>query len=102
MPEIETYDTGSKLNGIKDVTGTTSGTKTFLDSYSRLIGLDDQNDLHEVKVSHDGFLSTIDNSNGLSIARGNVSGLSFIHKFGNAPDFDSGDNIVSIWDGADD
>lgn len=38
----------------------------------------------------------------LEIARGNISGMTFIHKFGEAPDFDSGDNFVTIWDGAND
>jgi len=39
---------------------------------------------------------------GLEIARGNISGVSFIHKFGKAPDFDSGDGFVTCWDGAND
>ncbi|UCF13177.1 MAG: hypothetical protein JSW06_02690 [Thermoplasmatales archaeon] len=39
---------------------------------------------------------------GLAIAKGEVEGTSFIHKFGSAPDFDTGDNRVTIWDGADD
>jgi len=36
----------------------------------------------------------------LEIARGNVKGYTSIHKFGNAPDFDTGDGSVDIWDGA--
>ena len=39
---------------------------------------------------------------GLSIAKGDVPGTTYIHKFGNAPDFDSGDGYVTIWDGAND
>jgi len=38
----------------------------------------------------------------LAISRGDVSGKSTINKFGNAPDFDKGDGVVTIWDGADD
>ena len=38
----------------------------------------------------------------LEIARGNIIGHSTVHKFGNAPDFDTGDNEITIWDGADD
>jgi hypothetical protein len=45
---------------------------------------------------------TEDNSSGLSIAEGKVTGKTFIHKFGEAPDFDTGDLEVTIWDGADD
>ena len=36
----------------------------------------------------------------LELARGNIPGMSFVHKFGEAPDFDSGDGFVDIWDGA--
>ncbi len=46
------------------------------------------------------FLDTLPANNMLEIARGNVSGMTFIHKFGEAPDFDTGDNFVDIWDGA--
>lgn len=38
----------------------------------------------------------------LEIARGNITGHSVVHKFGNAPDFDTADNEVTIWDGAED
>lgn len=55
-----------------------------------------------VKVTTDGNLSISDNSSGLSIAAGNVTGISFVHKFGFAPDFDTTDGTVTIWDGADD
>lgn len=47
----------------------------------------------------DKILGLVDNS-GLAIAKGDVPGTTFIHKFGNAPDFDTGDNQVTIWDGA--
>jgi hypothetical protein len=57
---------------------------------------------HNVGITHDGDLTISDNSNGLAIAQGNVTGATFIHKFGHAPDFDTGDNEVTIWDGADD
>ena len=57
---------------------------------------------HNVKTTHDGYLAISDNSSGLSIAQGDVTGASFIHKFGEAPDFDSTDGIVSMYDGADD
>ena len=39
---------------------------------------------------------------GLAISSGDVVGRTFIHKFGAAPDFDTGDNEVYVWDGADD
>jgi len=36
----------------------------------------------------------------LEVARGNIEGHSFIHKFGEGTDIDSGDGFVDIWDGA--
>lgn len=55
-----------------------------------------------VKTTPDGDLKISDNSNGLSIAEGNVTGKSFVHKFGKAPDFDNSDGEVTLWDGAED
>lgn len=55
-----------------------------------------------VGVTADGDLTISDNSSGLAIAEGNVTGKTFIHKFGAAPDFDNGDGEVTIWDAAED
>jgi hypothetical protein len=55
-----------------------------------------------VRTTIDGDLKISDNSSGIAIAKGDVTGASFIHKFGNAPDFDTGDGEVTIWDGAED
>jgi hypothetical protein len=41
-------------------------------------------------------------SGGLAISSGNVQGQTNVNKFGNAPDFDTGDGEVDIWDGAND
>ena len=41
-------------------------------------------------------------SSGIDIPLGNVTGKSVVHKFGEAPDFDTGDGSVNIWDGAND
>lgn len=38
----------------------------------------------------------------LEVSKGNISGTTFWHKFGLAPDFDTSDNTVDIWEGADD
>jgi hypothetical protein len=52
-------------------------------------------------TSRDGLkVSNIES--GLAIARGDVPGDTFIHKFGNAPDFDAADGFVTVWDGAND
>lgn len=47
-------------------------------------------------------LRVTDAESGLAVAKGDVVGHTFTHKFGNAPDFDTGDGQVTIWDGADD
>lgn len=67
-----------------------------------LTGENGDGNWHNVKTNADGHLSVIDRSSGLSIAAGDVSDHSFVHKFGNAPDFDQGDGEVTIWDGAED
>jgi hypothetical protein len=41
-------------------------------------------------------------SEGLAISEGNVTGKTFVHKFGEAPDFDTTDGEVTVWDGAND
>ena len=38
----------------------------------------------------------------LEVSKGNISGSTYVHKFGQAPDFDTGDGEVNMWDGADD
>ena len=43
-----------------------------------------------------------DYTKGVDISAGNVTGSTFIHKFGDAPDFDTADGSVTIWDGAND
>jgi hypothetical protein len=56
----------------------------------------------DIGASASGNLKVSDAENGLAIAKGEVSGSGFEHKFGNAPDFDSTDGIITIWDGSDD
>jgi hypothetical protein len=67
-----------------------------------ITGQDHEGHWHNVRTSHNGDLSVVDTASGLSIAKGDVTGQSFIHKFGNAPDFDFADNPVTVWDGAND
>ena len=69
---------------------------------SAITGEDSLGNWQNVSVTQDGNLSISDESSGLSIARGNVVGVSVIHKFGDAPDFDIGDGFVTVWDGAND
>jgi hypothetical protein len=49
-----------------------------------------------------GNLRTTNAESGLAIAAGDVVDHSFVHKFGEAPDFDTTDGYVTIWDGAND
>ena len=67
-----------------------------------LTGVNGDGTWYNVKTTTDGNLATVDRGNGLSIASGEVTGSAFIHKFGQAPDFDISDGFVTIWDGADD
>jgi len=69
---------------------------------SAITGEDPTGTWRNVNTTQDGDLSISDNSSGLSIAQGLVTDTTFIHKFGNAPNFDSADNEVTVWDGASD
>jgi len=42
------------------------------------------------------------NDYGLQIAKGEITGTTYVHKFGQAPDFDTADGEITVWDGADD
>jgi hypothetical protein len=55
-----------------------------------------------IQATHSDNLKVANVEDGLSIAKGDVIGTTFIHKFGDAPDFDVTDGYVNIWDGADD
>lgn len=67
-----------------------------------LTGIDTNGVFQNVNTTVDGNLSISDNSSGLAIAKGDVTGHSTVQKFGNASDFDSGDGIITVWDGAED
>jgi len=53
-------------------------------------------------IDDDGHLQVSDNHSGLAIAMGEVTGTTFIHKFGAAEDFDIADGFITVWDGAED
>lgn len=53
-------------------------------------------------ATESGNLKITDAENSLAIAKGEVIGSSYINKWGNAPDFDTGDLEVDVWDGAED
>ena len=53
-----------------------------------------------LNIHNDGSITVRDS--GIAIASGGVTGMSSVHKFGNAPDFDTGDGDVDVWDGAND
>lgn len=69
---------------------------------SVLSGEDEDGVFQNVQTTRDGNLSISDNSSGLAIARGLVTGVTYVHKFGSAPDFDFADGAITVWDGADD
>lgn len=55
-----------------------------------------------IGATDSGNLRVTDAESGLAIAKGDVTGTEFIHKFGEAPDFDTGDGFAHVWDGAND
>ena len=55
-----------------------------------------------IGATDSGNLKTTDAENTLAIAKGEVVGASDINKWGNAPDFDTADGFVDVWDGAED
>jgi hypothetical protein len=67
-----------------------------------LTGKDPNGIFQNVNTTEDGDLTISDNSSGLAIAQGKVTGTSFIHKFGFSPDFDQADGFATVWDGSND
>lgn len=65
-----------------------------------LHGVDENGDVKEVNVTENGDLTISDNSDGLAIAEGRVTGKTSVNKFGYAPNFDVADDFVTVWDGA--
>jgi len=95
----KSFDAKASSHRIKDdIVGDDDATL----SKSAITGENGDGNWHNVSVTSDGHLSVSDRSSGLSIAKGDVTNTTFIHKFGKAPDFDTGDGEVTIWDGADD
>jgi len=62
----------------------------------------DGNGFQNLTSTSSNNLRVTDAESGLAIAKGDVAGTSFIHKFGAAPDFDVSDGFVTVWDGAED
>ncbi len=69
---------------------------------SRIAGVRPDGKVGDVNVTTDNNLRITDAESGLAIAKGDVTNTTFIHKFGKAPNFDSGDGFVTVWDGSDD
>ena len=69
---------------------------------SVLTAKNDSGTFVNISATDSNNLKTTDAENGLAIAKGDVTGTSFVHKFGEAPDFDISDGYVPIWDGAND
>ena len=62
----------------------------------------DDGDWIPAKGTDDGNIAVANIENPSTIAFGDVTGRSIVQKFGNAPDFDTGDGLITVWDGADD
>jgi hypothetical protein len=94
-------------------------TKDALDSSHRIAdSISDQDDATLVKsvltaqqpdltfvnvgATPSGNMKVTDAENTLAIAKGDVVGASNVNKWGNAPDFDTADDEVTVWDGAED
>lgn len=69
---------------------------------SVLTALSDTGLFTNITATKSGNLKVANVEDGLSIAKGDVAGTTYVHKFGAAPDFDSSDGSVTVWDGADD
>jgi hypothetical protein len=69
---------------------------------SVLTALSDSGSFTNIHATASNNLKVANVENGLSIAKGDVTSTTFIHKFGAAEDFDFGDGSVTVWDGADD
>jgi hypothetical protein len=69
---------------------------------SVLTALNDAGSFVNVNATASNNLRVANVEDGLSIAKGDVANTSFVHKFGDAPDFDVTDGYVTIWDGAND
>lgn len=66
------------------------------------VGKDVTGEYRNVGITSLDGLKVSNIESGLAIARGDVPTNTFIHKFGNAPDFDDTDGLVTVWDGASD
>jgi len=91
-----------EFHTVDDVTITNVFIPKSSTTIARIQGVDDNSIVRNAAVTQNGALKISDNSSGLSIAKGDVVGTTFIHKFGAAPDFDVSDGFVSVWDGAED
>jgi len=60
----------------------------------------DKDNPYTLKMHADGSITARDM--GIAVSSGAVEGMSVIHKFGKATDFDITDGFVTVWDGAND
>jgi len=67
-----------------------------------VLSAEDPNEMFvNIGATKSGNLKTTNAENGLAIAAGDVTDKTFVHKFGQAPEFATNNGEVTIWDGAD-
>jgi hypothetical protein len=72
-----------------------------IDTHTTISAIKTSGDVVDIGATDSGNLKVSNAENGLAIAKGEVTGTEFIHKFGVAPLFNIASGFADIWDGSD-